>query len=69
MTEDEIRDAVAQIATACRLVAEPSGAVSTAAYLHRAADLPATGRFAAVVSGGNVAMDAYAQMLAAAPTS
>jgi threonine dehydratase len=61
--DDEIRDAVRRIATDCRLVAEPSGAVSTAAYLHRAAELPATGRFAAVVSGGNVAMAAYAQIL------
>jgi threonine dehydratase len=66
VTEDEIRDAVHRIAVGCRLVAEPSGAVSTAAYLHRAASLPATGAFAAVVSGGNVAMSAYAAMLAVA---
>jgi threonine dehydratase len=66
--EDEIRDAVRRIATDCRLIAEPSGAVSTAAYLHRSADLPATGRFAAVVSGGNVAMASYAQILNPAAT-
>jgi threonine dehydratase len=65
--EDEIRDAVRQIAAGCRLVAEPSGAVATAAYLHRAAQLPATGRFVAVVSGGNVAMRTYAQILATEP--
>jgi threo-3-hydroxy-L-aspartate ammonia-lyase len=34
-------------------VAEPSGAVTTAAYLHRAADLP-RGRTVAIVSGGNL---------------
>jgi threonine dehydratase len=62
--DDQIRDAVRRIASDCRLVAEPSGAVSTAAYLHRAADLPAAGRFAAVVSGGNVAMASYAEILA-----
>lgn len=62
--EDQIRDAVRRIASDCRLVAEPSGAVSTAAYLHRAAELPASGRFAAVVSGGNVAMARYAEILA-----
>jgi threonine dehydratase len=62
--DDEIRDAVRRIATDCRLVAEPSGAVSTAAYLHRAAELPPSGRFVAVVSGGNVAMASYAELLA-----
>jgi threonine dehydratase len=67
VSEDEIRDAVRRIAADCRLVAEPSGAVSTAAYLYRAAELPATGRFAAVVSGGNVAMRPYAEMLATDP--
>jgi threonine dehydratase len=67
--EDEIRDAVTRIAADCRLVAEPSGAVATAAYLHRASKLPPTGRFVAVVSGGNVAMNAYAQILATAAES
>jgi threonine dehydratase len=65
--EDEIRDAVRRIAAGCRLVAEPSGAVATAAYLHRPSQLPATGRFVAVVSGGNVAMNTYAEILAAPP--
>lgn len=64
VSEDEIRDAVRRIAADCRLVAEPSGAVSTAAYLHCAAQLPERGRFAAVVSGGNVAMSSYAEILA-----
>lgn len=66
VSDDEIRDAVRRIAADCRLVAEPSGAVSTAAYLHRAPDLPSRGRFAAVVSGGNVAMSSYAEILASA---
>ena len=66
VTEDEIRDAVVRVATGCRLVAEPSGAVSTAAYLHHAGRMPAEGRFVAVVSGGNVAMDAYAAILSGA---
>lgn len=66
VTEDEIGDAVVRVATGCRLVAEPSGAVSTAAYLHHAGELPADGRFVAVVSGGNVAMDAYAAILSGA---
>jgi threonine dehydratase len=69
VSEDEIRDAVVRVATGCRLVAEPSGAVATAAYLHRAGRLPAEGRFVAVVSGGNVATDAYATILAGIPAS
>jgi len=53
VSEEEIREAVGVLARRGRLVAEPSGAVTTAAYLHRAAELP--GRvFAAVVSGGNI---------------
>ncbi|MFI9269372.1 threonine/serine dehydratase [Kitasatospora sp. NPDC052896] len=51
--EAEIRAAVAVLARRGRLVAEPSGAVTTAAYLSRAGELG--GRvFAAVVSGGNL---------------
>lgn len=62
VTEDQIRDAVATLATRARLVAEPSGAVTTAAYLHRAADLP-RGRTVAVVSGGNLDRDLLASLL------
>jgi threonine dehydratase len=69
VTEDEIRDAVVRVATGCRLVAEPSGAVSTAAYLHHAGQLPAEGRFVAVVSGGNVSTAAYEAILAGNPHS
>jgi threo-3-hydroxy-L-aspartate ammonia-lyase len=53
VTEEEIREAVALLARRARLVAEPSGAVTTAAYLHRAADLP-RGATVAIVSGGNL---------------
>jgi threonine dehydratase len=53
VTEEEINDAIAVLAHRAHLVAEPSGAVTTAAYLHRAADLP-KGRTVAVVSGGNI---------------
>jgi threo-3-hydroxy-L-aspartate ammonia-lyase len=53
VTEDEILAAVAVLARRSHLIAEPSGAATTAAYLSRAADLPA-GRTAAVISGGNI---------------
>jgi threo-3-hydroxy-L-aspartate ammonia-lyase len=62
VTEDEIREAVVTLATRAHLVAEPSGAVTTAAYLHRAADLP-KGRTVAVVSGGNLDRQLLAEIL------
>ncbi|MPZ84970.1 MAG: pyridoxal-phosphate dependent enzyme [Actinophytocola sp.] len=62
VTEEEIRAAVATLATRAHLVAEPSGAVTTAAYLHRAADLP-RGRTVAIVSGGNLDPTELAAML------
>ena len=63
VTEDEIRDAVRTLAQKARLVAEPSGAVTTAAYLHHAAELP-TGRTVAIVSGGNADPALFAEILA-----
>jgi threonine dehydratase len=51
VTEDQIRAAIGVLATRSQVVAEPSGAVSTAAYLY--ADLP-KGRTVSVVSGGNI---------------
>jgi threonine dehydratase len=53
VTEDEIEDATRRLAVEARLLAEPSGAVTTAAYLYRSRELPA-GRAVAVVSGGNI---------------
>ncbi|MGH3759146.1 threonine ammonia-lyase [Actinophytocola sp.] len=63
VSEEEIRAAVALLARRAHLVAEPSGAVTTAAYLHRAADLP-RGRTVAVVSGGNIDPTDLAALLA-----
>lgn len=62
VSEEEIRAAVATLATRAHLVAEPSGAVTTAAYLHRAADLPG-GHTVAIVSGGNLDPADLAAML------
>jgi threonine dehydratase len=52
VTEDEIATAIRFLASRYRVVAEPSGALTTAAYLRHAERLPA-GRTVAVVSGGN----------------
>jgi len=63
VTEDEIREAVRRLAVDARLVAEPSGAVPFAAYLHHA-DRVGGGSTVAVISGGNLAMDALAHLIA-----
>ncbi|ACU96155.1 threonine ammonia-lyase [Saccharomonospora viridis] len=63
VTEDEIRSAVATLARKARLVAEPSGAVATAAYLFHGDELP-VGRTVAVVSGGNIDPALLADVLA-----
>ncbi len=52
-----------RIALHTRLVAEPSGAVTFAAYLFHRDELPATRLNVAVVSGGNVEPDLLAQVL------
>jgi threonine dehydratase len=53
VTEEEILSTVTTLARRSHLIAEPSGAVATAAYLHRASELPA-GRTVTVLSGGNI---------------
>ena len=53
VSEEEIREAIAVLAHRAHLVAEPSGAVTTAAYLHRSSELP-KGATVAIVSGGNI---------------
>nr|WP_285751133.1 threonine/serine dehydratase [Lentzea sp. NBRC 105346] len=53
VTEEEILRAVGTLATRDRLVAEPSGAVSTAAFLFHRDEIP-PGNTVAVLSGGNV---------------
>ncbi len=53
VSEDQIRAAVGILAREARLIAEPSGAVATAAYVFHSDELPA-GRTVSVVSGGNL---------------
>jgi threonine dehydratase len=53
VTEQEIADATRRLLLEARLVAEPSGAVAAAAYLHHRELLPG-GRTVAVLSGGNI---------------
>jgi threonine dehydratase len=61
VTEEEISAAVATLANRAHLVAEPSGAVTTAAYLHRN-DLRG-GTTVAIISGGNIDPSRLAALL------
>jgi threonine dehydratase len=63
VTEAEIRAAMRAIVATTRLVPEPSGAVTTAALLFHAHELPQYRQAVAIVSGGNVAPEMLAEIL------
>ena len=54
VSEEEIREAMARLATNPKTVAEPSGAVAVAGFLFHAPELPKATIHAAVISGGNI---------------
>lgn len=54
VTEEEIFESMRLLAVKTHLIAEPGGAVATAAYLFHADELPGGKRFVSVLSGGNV---------------
>jgi threonine dehydratase len=64
VTEAEIRAAMRAIVMTTRLVPEPSGAVTTAALLFHAHELPDYRQAVAIVSGGNVAPEMLASVMA-----
>jgi threonine dehydratase len=61
VTEEQILDAVRRLALDARLVAEPSGAVTFAAYLAGAG--ATTGKHVAILSGGSVDPELLARVL------
>jgi threonine dehydratase len=63
VTEGEIRDAVRRMVKAGRIVAEPSGAVTFAAWQFHQDELPAAKKTVAVVSGGNIEPQLLAQII------
>lgn len=67
VSEAEIRAAMRAIVATTRLVPEPSGAVTTAALLFHASELPAYRKAAAIVSGGNVDPALLAEVLTESP--
>ncbi len=58
VSDDAIAEAMRRLAEDSKLVAEPSGAVATAAWLEHSDRLP-KGVTAAIVTGGNVDLDAF----------
>jgi threonine dehydratase len=63
VTEDEIRASMRTLASNARIVAEPSGAVTFAAWLFHQKELPKAKKAVAVVSGGNVDPELLANIL------
>ena len=61
--EDEIRKATRQLLFSARMLAEPSGAVATAAAMFHATELPASNKTAAILTGGNVEPQVFSDML------
>jgi threonine dehydratase len=63
VSEDEIRQAMRQLLFSARILAEPSGAVTTAAAMFHAKELPASKKTVAVVTGGNIEPQLFSDML------
>jgi len=63
VAEDEILRAMRQIITGARLMTEPSGAVTMAAWMFHAAELPASRKTVAIISGGNADPKQVAEVL------
>jgi threonine dehydratase len=64
VSEDEIARAMVRAQREARLVLEPSGATTLAAWLFHAGQLPAAGRVVCILSGGNVDPARYEELLA-----
>ena len=63
VSEEEILEAMRRLVLRVRLVAEPSGAVTFAAYLFHREELPTSRLTVAVISGGNVEPGLLAEVL------
>jgi threonine dehydratase len=65
VTEQEIRESVKRLLLEARLLAEPSGAVSAAAWFFHRDKLPPAKKAVAVISGGNIAPEMLKEILRA----
>ncbi|MBM4423194.1 MAG: threonine/serine dehydratase [Chloroflexi bacterium] len=67
VSEEEILKAMQHLALDARLVAEPSGAVTFAAWLYHRNELPTAEHNVAVISGGNVQPELLAKAIGQIP--
>jgi threonine dehydratase len=65
VSEDEMKQAMRQLLFSARILAEPSGAVATAAAMFHAGEIGASGTTVAVVTGGNIEPQLFSEVLAA----
>lgn len=63
VTEEDIRRAMHRLLFSARILAEPSGAVATAAAMFHAEELPSASKTVAVVTGGNVEPQLFSDIL------
>ncbi len=63
VTEEDIRRAMHRLLFSARILAEPSGAVTTAAAMFHAEELPQSRKTVAVVTGGNVEPQLFSDIL------
>ncbi len=63
VSEDEILEAMRRLVLTAKLTVEPSGAVTTAAFMFHAFELPRSQRTVAVISGGSVEPELLAQVV------
>jgi threonine dehydratase len=63
VSETEIRQAMRQVITVARLMAEPSGAVTMAAWMFHRSEIPASAKTVAIISGGNADPKQVAEVL------
>jgi threonine dehydratase len=61
--EDEIRQAMRRLLFSGRVLAEPSGAVTTAAAMFHTEELPASNKTVVILTGGNIEPQLFSEML------
>lgn len=64
VSESEIREAMRHLLFSARILAEPSGAVTTAAAMFHAHQLPEAAPYVAIVTGGNIEPKLFTEILA-----
>jgi len=63
VSESEIRQAMRHLLFSARILAEPSGAVTTAAAMFHSHQLPLSAPYVAIVSGGNIEPKLFTEIL------